>query len=64
MTSRQAIVFSLWCSEKQFAGKSLTPEELERLNEAMEVSKAMAKKFMRIRDEEFAYKDNQPFPGM
>ena len=64
MTAREAIVFSLWCSEKQKKGRSLTPEEVEKMNEALEVSKAMARKFMRITDEEFAYKDNEPFPGM
>ena len=64
MTKREAMVFLLWFGEKTLAGDEPTEEELALFKVCRQMSVGMAKKFFRIKDEEFAYKDNQPFPGM
>lgn len=64
MMPRQAMVYLLWFGEKTLAGGEPTEEELARFKECRQMSIGMAKKFFRIKDEEFAYKDNEPFPGM
>lgn len=61
---RQSMVYLLWFGEKTLAGDEPTEEELARFKEARQVSIGMAKKFFQIKDEEFAYEHNTPFPGM
>jgi hypothetical protein len=63
VTPRQATIYLLWCGEKGEAGDALTPEELSLMKEARQVSIQMAKSFMRIKDEDFAYTSGQPFQG-
>ena len=64
MTPRQATIFLLWYGEKALAGDEPTPEEHDKFLQARQISIYMAKKWMRIKDEDFAYTPGESFKGM
>ena len=61
---RDDMVYLLWYGEATINGHTPTPEEQERFIEARQQSIRMAKMVFKVKDEEFAYTPNQPFPGM
>jgi hypothetical protein len=61
MTPRQATMFLLWYGEKALAGDEPTEGELVMFKEAREVSISMARKFLRIKPEDYEYTPGQAF---
>lgn len=61
MSPREATRFLFWASEKQLAGDALTGEELDLLIEARQVSIDMARKYMRLKPEDWAYTKGVPY---
>ena len=55
------MVYLLWCGEKMLSGNELTPQEHERFVACRNESIRMAKIMFRVKDEEFAYIQGQPF---
>lgn len=51
----------LWLGEKRIAGDTPTEEELDMFIQAREISIGMAKKWMRLREEDWAYTPGEPF---
>ena len=61
MTPRHATMFLLWYGEKAIAGDAPTEKEQVMFKEAREVSKSMARKFLRIKPEDYAYTPGEGF---
>ena len=61
MTPRQATLFLFWYGEKTLAGDEPTEEEQVMFKEARLVSISMARKFLRIKPEDYAYTKGEPY---
>ena len=61
MSPREATRYLFWYGEKAIANDEPTPEEMDKFIEARQVSMAMAKKFMLLKPEDWAYTKGEPF---
>ena len=61
MTPRAATVYLLWYGEKAMAGHVPTPAEFEMFKEARQVTLSMAHRIMRIKPDDYAYIEGQPY---
>ena len=63
MSPRQATRYLLWFGEKTLAGDMPTDEEVVMFHEARSVSIGLARKYMRLKDEDWQYIKGRPFNG-
>ena len=61
MTPRAATIFLLWYGEKAIAGHEPTQEEFETFKQARQVSLSLAHRIMRIKPDDYAYIEGQPY---
>jgi hypothetical protein len=61
MTVSRAITYLFWCGEKIATGTPLTEAELTEMFKARGVMMPLCKSIFRVKDQDFAYTEGQPF---